>query len=400
MVEQLSLHLSAEETDVFIHMTREDRNDYEKLKKTLLEHYHINPDTYRSRLDKTMRKSGQTWAVTANKARQMYLLGECSTLEDAIELGTIDAITKMMPHQLGLYVKEKKPTIVREVVVLADEFMLQWNWSYDGVSTSDQPWNKQQRREDRNRPQQEKGDKKQDSAPTKEKSWKERANCKSTGNRHDHGFRPKCYRCGQPGHLAAECWMSKKPKERSKLDSVNLLELLSQSQEVDLVEAKICHKETVEGTIGGTPCNGILLDTGASRTVVNDKLVQPEWYTGKTWTTRGFDGPVRRYPLAKIVVKVNGFEQEMEVMVAGMDYDALLGKDVPGLWVLGKRLLYDNLISVFSTRSRKTELQRTAGDHPDPESDDGNSGKSRSEEEMVRQGRTDHGRGCRMNRMR
>ena len=138
---QLSPHLSAEATDVFVHMTREDRNDYEKLKKALLEHYRINPDTYRSRLDKMTRKSGQAWAVTANKARQMYSrwLGKCSTLEDAIELGTIDGLTKMIPHQLRLYVKEKKPTTVREAAVLADEFMLQRNWSYDGVSTSDQP---------------------------------------------------------------------------------------------------------------------------------------------------------------------------------------------------------------------------------------------------------------------
>ena len=81
-------------------------------------------------------------------------------------------------------------------------------------------------------------------------------------------------------------------------------------------------------------------------------------------------------------MKVDGFEKEMEVMVAGMDYDALLGKDIPGLWALGKRLLYDNLINIVSTRSRKAELQRTAGDHPDPESDDGDSGKSGSEEKM------------------
>ena len=35
---QLSPHLSAEATDVLVHMTREERNDYEKLKKALLEY--------------------------------------------------------------------------------------------------------------------------------------------------------------------------------------------------------------------------------------------------------------------------------------------------------------------------------------------------------------------------
>ena len=124
---QLSPHLSAEATDVFLHMMREDRNDYEKLKKALLEHYRINPDTYRSPLDKMTRKSGQTWAVTGNKARQIYSrrLGESSTLEDAIELGTINTHTMMMLHQLSLDMKEKKPTTMMEAAVLADEFMLQ-----------------------------------------------------------------------------------------------------------------------------------------------------------------------------------------------------------------------------------------------------------------------------------
>ncbi len=42
---QLFPHLSAEATNAFVHMMREDRNDYEKLKQALLEHYHINPDT-------------------------------------------------------------------------------------------------------------------------------------------------------------------------------------------------------------------------------------------------------------------------------------------------------------------------------------------------------------------
>ena len=101
-------------------------------------------------------------------------------------------------------------------------------------------------------------------------------------------------------------------------------------------------------------------------------------------------------------MKVDQFEQEMEVMVAGIDYDALLGKDVPELWALGKRLLYDNFINMVSTQSTKAELQRTAGDHPYPESDDGDSGKSNSEEEIDASG-TDRpwggGGGCLMNRM-
>ena len=103
---------------------------------------------------------------------------------------------------------------------------------------------------------------------------------------------------------------------------------------------------------------------------------------------------MKRYLLAKVMVKVDGFEQEMKVMVAGMDYDALQGKDVPGLWAMGRRLLYDNLINMVSIWSRKaefsgqreiTQIQRVMMETP---------GSRVVRRRWMHQGRTDPGRGC------
>ena len=56
-------------------------------------------------------------------------------------------------------------------------------------------------------------------------------------------------------------------------------------------------------------------------------------------------------------------------MADGLSHDALLGMDVPELWEIGKRLLYDDLIGMVSTRSNRIkQLQQLPSDFHEPES--------------------------------
>ena len=56
-------------------------------------------------------------------------------------------------------------------------------------------------------------------------------------------------------------------------------------------------------------------------------------------------------------------------MANGLSHDALLGRDVPELWEIGKRLLYDDLIGMVSTRSsRIKQLQQLPTNFHEPES--------------------------------
>ena len=114
------------------------------------------------------------------------------------------------------------------------------------------------------------------------------------------------------------------------------------------------------GSIGGHSCKNILLDTGATQTVVKRELVDPHYFTGEHKVARSFNGIQQSFPLAKTSVRVVGAEHDLEVLVADdlCCYDALLGRDVPELWEIGKRLLYDDLIGMVQTRSNKTDRRQ------------------------------------------
>ena len=53
-----------------------------------------------------------------------------------------------------------------------------------------------------------------------------------------------------------------------------------------------------------------------------------------------------------------------------LKHDALLGRDMPGLWQVGKHLLYDTLINMVRTRSAPSEeLQQLPQDHKEGEAE-------------------------------
>ena len=115
-------------------------------------------------------------------------------------------------------------------------------------------------------------------------------------------------------------------------------------------------------------CKNILLGTGAAQTVVKRELVDPHYFTGEHKVARSFNGFQQSFPLAKTSVRVDGAEHNLEVQVADdLCYDALLGRDIPDLWEIGKRLLYDDFIGIVQTRSNKTEpLQELTSKHREP----------------------------------
>lgn len=70
---------------------------------------------------------------------------------------------------------------------------------------------------------------------------------------------------------------------------------------------------------------------------------------------------VQQHRVAKAVISVAGKEEELEVLVAEQHpHAALLGRDMPGIWDLGKRLLHDKLVNMVTTRSHKADLEETS----------------------------------------
>ena len=83
---------------------------------------------------------------------------------------------------------------------------------------------------------------------------------------------PRCYRCQNFGHFAAE-YNAIKVSPKPRLEEVNLVEPLTNGEELDLVDAEISRKVIVEGEIAGLTCKDVVLDTDACRTVMNGKLI-------------------------------------------------------------------------------------------------------------------------------
>ena len=89
------------------------------------------------------------------------------------------------------------------------------------------------------------------------------------------------------------------------------------------------------GTVGKVPVSDILLDTGATRTLVREDLVQPEQRVEGKVTIRCAHGDAVTYPLAAVQIGVG--EQEFAVLAGvsrTLPTSVLLGRDVPGLMPL------------------------------------------------------------------
>ena len=108
-----------------------------------------------------------------------------------------------------------------------------------------------------------------------------------------HG-RPRCFQCNAYGHFAVEC--HSKPAVAKPKTEVDWVGALTQQQELKLVESTIDRKATVCGSIGGHSCKNILLDTGATQTVVKRELVDPHYFTGEHKVARSVNGIQQSFP--------------------------------------------------------------------------------------------------------
>ncbi len=122
---------------------------------------------------------------------------------------------------------------------------------------------------------------------------------------------PICHLCSEPGHIKPNC-----PKKKSKVQCINTL---YSSEEM-----------LIYGLISGVPCNDILVDTGASRTLVSSKYVPQGAYTGESVTVTGFKGnDETSFPIAHVKLEVGEVKDHYDVVVSdALSQSALIGLDV------------------------------------------------------------------------
>ena len=133
-----------------------------------------------------------------------------------------------------------------------------------------------------------------------------------------------CFECNETGHTKRYC-----PNGKAKAK----LGMISSGSEAEEMQELLR-----TGNINGRLCR-CLIDTGANRTTVPDRLVPMECFTGKTAKARLANQGIVTLRTAAIDLKVDGISKSMEVFVVGEDTKhVLLGKDHPCVrsWIAGR----------------------------------------------------------------
>ena len=117
-----------------------------------------------------------------------------------------------------------------------------------------------------------------------------------------------CHGCGEPGHIRPNC-----PHRVRSVNSPNPSSL-----------------DFVEGRIGGKVVPGLLVDTGAARTLVREDLIPWGSYTGERVTLDTWRGSeLSQHSVAEVSIEVDGVSVLAKVAaVANLEYPALLGGDL------------------------------------------------------------------------
>ena len=133
-----------------------------------------------------------------------------------------------------------------------------------------------------------------------------------------------CFECNETVHTKRYC-----PNGKAKAK----LGMISSGSEAEEMQELLR-----TGNINGRLCR-CLIDTGANRTTVPDRLVPMECFTGKTAKARLANQGIVTLRTATIDLKVDGISKSMEVFIVGEDTKhVLLRKDHPCVrsWIAGR----------------------------------------------------------------
>ena len=288
-----------------------DSAKYEAIKAAILQRYDINEEAYRRRFRTAARGDGETNREHAVRLMELQRkwLKDCTTVEGLQEAIGLEQFLSTLPQEKRVWIHEKKPKSCAGAGELADE--------YDQV-----------------RKQEPAGDllKKQ----AERQSSRDNSSMRSTQNRRPEGASSstrrmpsrrteptniQCYECKQYGHVRRDC-----PDRNSSRRA-----LFCKEDEKTHVGTQEHEGVRRRGCVEGQEVQGILLDTGCTRTMVHADLVPPEKFLeGDTVTIKCAHGDTVLYPLANVDMEVDGQRVTVEAAVSGrLPVPVLLGKDVP-----------------------------------------------------------------------
>lgn len=291
---RLSHLLTGKALDVYMRMTTDDAQDYDKLKEALLRQYELTEVGYHKKFRTSRVESGETPSQFVARISQYFdrwitFTGIEKTYENLRDLMIRDQYLEHCSKDLAIYLKEKKVSDMDQFCTLATQYLD----AHDQASGNS--W-KQRGFGDKGK----KGFKGQDRG-NGDKQKKGQTPSQDQGNNGSKSFPGQnkgkfCTYCKRNNHVRSQCRFA--PKETSALT----IDCQIQTCSLDCASF-IDAGEVVkfDSLLDGKKVLAIR-DSGCAVMVVRSSLVSPDQLTGDFVDCRAITGDISRNPVAKVEV--------------------------------------------------------------------------------------------------
>ena len=316
----LAPQLTGKAQQAYAAMAADASRVYDNLKAAILRRYNINADTYRQRFRAAKLKAGETPRELAIRLRDLVdrWTNASTDATDILDIFVKEQLINTMPEDVRLWVRKHKPKTSEEAGQLAEDFI-----------QAGQPLTQTTTRGPRGERPPLPG-----KCPRcgKEGHWaKDCPKARVGGPPHprEHAAKPerksapsRCFHCQQRGHFVANC--------------PNNAALYCEGEDRSSVDVSALHQGEKgvfrRGVIDGVYIKDILLDTGASRSMIREDILPPDHRVDGEVTSRCAHGDMVAYPLTAIAVDIGSWQLVVKAGVSRtLPVSVLLGRDVPEL---------------------------------------------------------------------
>ena len=314
---RLIYYLKGKARGIYSKMDREKTLTYEDIKNALFKGYHLTAEQYRIKFRRLRKETNENYSEFVIKAehhlKKWIELDTCDKTVDGIrDLFLREQILRVMPHELAIHVKDRQPKSAEEVGRFASLYEENRPKSTQGGQKKDGQGQKKDGSKNNSSP---KKVKKTDSPTTDESKSR-----KPTKD---------CWKCGKPGHFAAQC-KGGQDKSGSCAAVDENCEVAKTPEDLNQLCTNCQEKKFPESVY--VKVNGrkviAMRDSGCNSVVVAAHLVDDDQYIERSKKVYLADKKVsKNCPMARLVIDSPYFCCETDVIVMENPVnDVLIGR--------------------------------------------------------------------------